>query len=340
MPVRMRNGASSSFSSATTSSCSRSRSAVQPVRDLQPGRVIGEREVLVPERARLLGHRADRVAAVGPVGVHVQVALELRAQRLARRRCPASPRARAASRGTSASPRRAPRRSPPRSCRRCPGDPAAGPSSARNCSSDSGHAGDLARGPAERLLAVRRRAAPHQQVGDALECLDGRHAPTVPSGGGFYGEQVLPRLDRPDARRRASRRRSRRLHGDIVEIGSAPRLRPFLPPTVHAGRSNRRERRLDGRASTRPTARSIAAVRRCLVDDDALQPRFAGDVPAHFCAGPLNCEIASLRLTSETLRNFPCIGRARDMSPGREPAYTRWFRRADRVAEGARLLSE
>ena len=49
----------------------------QAVRDRQPGRVVGEREVLVPERARLLGHRADRVAAVGPVGVHVQVALEL-----------------------------------------------------------------------------------------------------------------------------------------------------------------------------------------------------------------------------------------------------------------------
>ena len=45
--------------------------------------MVGEREVLVTEVARLLGHGADRVAAVGPVGVTVQVAAQLRAQRLA-----------------------------------------------------------------------------------------------------------------------------------------------------------------------------------------------------------------------------------------------------------------
>ena len=41
----------------------------QAVRDLEPGRMVGEREVLVAEVARLAGHGRDRVAAVGPVGV-------------------------------------------------------------------------------------------------------------------------------------------------------------------------------------------------------------------------------------------------------------------------------
>ena len=38
--------------------------------------MVGEREVLVADVADPLGHRADRVAAVGPVGVHVQVAAQ------------------------------------------------------------------------------------------------------------------------------------------------------------------------------------------------------------------------------------------------------------------------
>ena len=152
----------------------------EPVRDRQPRRMVGEREVLVAERPRLLGHRADRVAAVGPVGVHVQVALELRAQRFARLGCPASPRVRAASAGTRASRPRAPPRSPPRSCRRCRGDPSAGPSSARNRSSDSGTR-EISR--AARRNACWRGAgarAAHEEVGDALEGLDRRHAPKVP----------------------------------------------------------------------------------------------------------------------------------------------------------------
>ncbi len=97
------------------------------MRDLQAGRVIGEREVLVPEVAGLLGHGANRVAAVGPVGVHVQVALELRAQRVPRPRCRVLRDARAASAGSSASCPRALRRSPSRSCRRCREVPSAGP---------------------------------------------------------------------------------------------------------------------------------------------------------------------------------------------------------------------
>ena len=56
----------------------------EPVGDLQAGRVVGEREILVPEVAGLPGHRRDRVAAVRPVRVRVQVALQVRAQRLPR----------------------------------------------------------------------------------------------------------------------------------------------------------------------------------------------------------------------------------------------------------------
>ena len=83
MPVRIRNGASSSLNSVDDVELFAQPFGRQSVRDLQPRRVIGEREVVVPEVADLLGHRANRVAAVRPVGVHVQVALQLRAQRFA-----------------------------------------------------------------------------------------------------------------------------------------------------------------------------------------------------------------------------------------------------------------
>ena len=56
----------------------------ESVRDLQAGRVVGEREVVVPDVADALGHGADRVAAVGPVGVHVQVAAQRAPDRIAR----------------------------------------------------------------------------------------------------------------------------------------------------------------------------------------------------------------------------------------------------------------
>jgi hypothetical protein len=49
----------------------------QAVRDRQPRRVIGQREVFVAERARFFGHRANRIAAVRPVGVHVEITFEL-----------------------------------------------------------------------------------------------------------------------------------------------------------------------------------------------------------------------------------------------------------------------
>ena len=46
----------------------------QPARDGEPGRVVGEGDVLVPELDRGAGHVDDRGAAVGPLGVGVQVA--------------------------------------------------------------------------------------------------------------------------------------------------------------------------------------------------------------------------------------------------------------------------
>jgi hypothetical protein len=52
----------------------------QAVGDGEPGGVVGERQVLVADGDRGLGHLPDRAAAVGPVGVRVQVALERRAQ--------------------------------------------------------------------------------------------------------------------------------------------------------------------------------------------------------------------------------------------------------------------
>ncbi len=62
----------------------------QAVGDGQPRRVVGEHEVLVAELDRGEGHLLDRRAAVGPVGVGVQVAAQRRAQvaAAARRRGP------------------------------------------------------------------------------------------------------------------------------------------------------------------------------------------------------------------------------------------------------------
>ncbi len=48
----------------------------QPVRDLEPRRVVGEHEVLMAEVGRGQRHLLDRGTAVRPVGVHVQVAAQ------------------------------------------------------------------------------------------------------------------------------------------------------------------------------------------------------------------------------------------------------------------------
>ena len=76
MPVRMRNGASCSLSARDDLELFAQTLGREPVRDLQLWRVVGEREVAVPELDGLVRHRLDRGAAVGPVGVEVQVAGE------------------------------------------------------------------------------------------------------------------------------------------------------------------------------------------------------------------------------------------------------------------------
>ena len=55
----------------------------EPVGDLQPGRVVGERHVLVADLHGGHHHLLDRRAAVGPVRVRVQVAAQPRAELLA-----------------------------------------------------------------------------------------------------------------------------------------------------------------------------------------------------------------------------------------------------------------
>ena len=82
-PVRMRNGASSSLSRATTLELRLETLGVETVRDRERRRVVGEREVLVAELGRLAGHLLDGGPTVGPVGVQVEVALERGADRRA-----------------------------------------------------------------------------------------------------------------------------------------------------------------------------------------------------------------------------------------------------------------
>src|SRR5205823_3302948 len=147
----------------------------EPVGDLEPRRVVGEREVVVAEVACLGGHRLDGVAAVGPVRVRVQVTFQPRAQRFAvigtrlreiveqlgevlRRltveRLDDDPGRLLAYSGDV-------------------GEPAALGKAAQLVVGNARH---LARGLAESLLPVRRRAAAHQQLRNPLERLDRGHA--------------------------------------------------------------------------------------------------------------------------------------------------------------------
>ena len=82
MPVRIRNGASSAFSAATSSSCRSSRSGDSPLATVSVGEWSVSTMYSWPSSMRGLGHLADRRAAVAPVGVDVAVA----AQRLAQLR--------------------------------------------------------------------------------------------------------------------------------------------------------------------------------------------------------------------------------------------------------------
>ena len=91
----------------------------EPVGDLQPRRVVGERDVLVAQLDRGHHHLLDRRPAVGPVRVGVQVAAQGRAHVRAARR-PAVRRPSPGPRGTSGRGRRAPPPRPPRSPCRSP----------------------------------------------------------------------------------------------------------------------------------------------------------------------------------------------------------------------------
>ena len=136
----------------------------------------------MPEIARLAGHGCDRVAAIGPIGVRVQVAAELRAQRVARF---GTGLGRVGEQILEVLRRLAAQRL---------GD------HGRGLLADVGNVGEATgvgeplqlfgrnardrRGRAlERLLAIRGRAPAHQELRDALECLDRRHAPegTLPA---------------------------------------------------------------------------------------------------------------------------------------------------------------
>ena len=59
---------------------------VQTVRHREPGTVVGEHQILVPQVARRLGHLPDGAATIGPVRVAVTVAPQLPPQGGGRRR--------------------------------------------------------------------------------------------------------------------------------------------------------------------------------------------------------------------------------------------------------------
>ena len=86
MPVRMRNGASCSFSTGHVGELLAQALGAEAVGDREPRRVVGEHHVLVAERDRRAGHRLDGGAAVAPAAVQVQVAAQRVAVHARRRR--------------------------------------------------------------------------------------------------------------------------------------------------------------------------------------------------------------------------------------------------------------
>ena len=80
MPVRMRNGATSSRTRSISSSCCEQAFPVEAVRDREARGVVGDDEVLVAERHRRAGHHLDRRSAVAPGGVAVAVTPECGAE--------------------------------------------------------------------------------------------------------------------------------------------------------------------------------------------------------------------------------------------------------------------
>ena len=83
MPVRIRNGASSSLSSGHHVELLAQPLRREAVGHGQPRRVVGQHDVLVAEVAGRTRHLVDRAAAVGPQRVGVQVAAQRRSHRRA-----------------------------------------------------------------------------------------------------------------------------------------------------------------------------------------------------------------------------------------------------------------
>ena len=106
------------------------------------------------------------------------------------------------------------------------------------------HVLDLARGAPERLGLVPGLAAPYQEIGDALERLDGFHTSNVPFVGpnvrcdvGFYTEQIVPRMTNvmlgTTAFGKVRERVCAPLQGDVIELGFGSGLNlPYLPGAV------------------------------------------------------------------------------------------------------------
>ena len=136
--------------------------------------MVGEREVLVPELDRLVRHRFDRGAAVGPVGVEVQVAGEggVDLARPGPESGAASASSRARYSGTS----------PASACSmtRPLLDPTPWrlwmrPCSASSRSSSTGTSRTASAARAERLFLVATGAPPLEEGRDAVECVDWIH---------------------------------------------------------------------------------------------------------------------------------------------------------------------
>ena len=85
MPVRIRNGAISSFTAWTTAELVAQPFRVETVRHRQPGAVVGQDQVAVTEVSGRLGHLRDGAPPVRPVRVRMAVPPELVEERLGRR---------------------------------------------------------------------------------------------------------------------------------------------------------------------------------------------------------------------------------------------------------------
>ena len=209
----------------------------ETVRDRKARRVIGEREILVAECTRLVGHRIDRVATVRPVGVRVQVALQLRAQCFTRvgaglgdvaEQCGEIRRGFTGQRFGDHGGR----------LLADAGDVGEAAVVGEELQLRLRHVLDLARGAPECLGAVRGLAPAGQELGNPLERLDRCHVSTVPSRSWvstkstFFPRVINVMLGNKEFGK-VRQEACAGLAGDVVEIGFGSGLNmPFLPREV------------------------------------------------------------------------------------------------------------